>query len=475
MNVSDPKLSGALGTPIQGNEKDAHLKEMRARLDAVSPYFCLAKWFQVTVHLQNGHTHSCHHPGTHMVPVEELLRSPSALHNTHFKKLRRREMLTGVRPAECDYCWRVEEASPNNISDRLVKSSDPWAEPSFEAARTMPWDEDVVPSYVEVSFSNVCNFKCSYCGPWASSKWTEEVTQHGPYPTSGRFNNLEHLLAKKQMPIPERDDNPYVDAFWAWWPELYPKLKVFRITGGEPLLSKHTNRVLTWILDHPHPELQLSVNSNLGAPDTHYSEFLGLIGKIVERGCIKKFEFYTSVDAYGSRAEYIRSGLDYQKWLSNVRRFFKVVPDQHLVIMCAFNALSVTSFLRLYDDVLELRRSNPDTRAGADPGGRIRLDLPYLRYPEHQSVMVLPSVYERRIDDIIANVEAVPEALEMEIVQLSRIRSLMHAPWPEPKLSVARSDFFRFFAEHDRRRGTNFLANFPEMAAFWRTCGKLAS
>jgi hypothetical protein len=143
--------------------------------------------------------------------------------------------------------------------------------------------------------------------------------------------------------------------------------------------------------------------------------------------------------------------------------------------MCAFNALSVTSFLRLYGDLLELRRANRDSRPGASPGGRIRLDLPYLRHPEHQSVIILPPAYGERMDDIIAKVQAEPEARKMEIVQLARIRSLMRTPWPEPKLGVARTDFFRFFAEHDRRRGTNFLATFPEMTGFWRMCSELAS
>ena len=40
------------------------------------------------------------------------------------------------------------------------------------------------------------------------------------------------------MPIPQREPNPYTDAFWKWWPELYRDLHTFRITGGEPLLQK---------------------------------------------------------------------------------------------------------------------------------------------------------------------------------------------------------------------------------------------
>ena len=33
-----------------------------------------------------------------------------------------------------------------------------------------------------------------------------------------------------------------------------------------------------------------------------------------------------------------------------------------------------------------------------------------------------------------------------------------------------RADFYRFFSEHDRRRGTNFLETFPEMNSFWQQC-----
>ncbi|MCX6102749.1 MAG: hypothetical protein NT000_05730 [Proteobacteria bacterium] len=97
------------GTPISflGNPSSSR-EQFRNELDAVSPSFCAAKWKQVTVHLQNGLTHSCHHPVPHKIPLKELQLNPSALHNTEFKKQQRKLMLQGKRPAECDYCWRVE-------------------------------------------------------------------------------------------------------------------------------------------------------------------------------------------------------------------------------------------------------------------------------------------------------------------------------------------------------------------------------
>jgi hypothetical protein len=44
----------------------------RDKINAISPSFCAAKWQQVTMHLQTGHTHSCHHPQTHKIPLIEL-------------------------------------------------------------------------------------------------------------------------------------------------------------------------------------------------------------------------------------------------------------------------------------------------------------------------------------------------------------------------------------------------------------------
>jgi hypothetical protein len=88
--------------------------------------------------------------------------------------------------------------------------------------------------------------------------------------------------------------------------------------------------------------------------------------------------------------------------------------------------------------------------------------------------MVLPPLYGERVDDIIAELKRAPEVIHQEITQLTRIRSLMRTPWPEEKLGVARADFFRFFAEHDGRRGTSFLETFPQMAGFWEMCREQA-
>ena len=131
---------------------------VKAALDQVGPGMCLAKWNQVTIHLATGHTHSCHHPNTHKIPLQEIAADPSALHNTIFKKQQRQHMLDGNRPEECGYCWNVEDnvKEANIFSDRVAKSAEKWSQNLDEVLEAGAGNFN--PTYVEVSFSNVCNF-----------------------------------------------------------------------------------------------------------------------------------------------------------------------------------------------------------------------------------------------------------------------------------------------------------------------------
>jgi organic radical activating enzyme len=311
------------------DEKIIWFKKAKTILDRTGPGMCLAKWLQVTLHLQNGHTHSCHHPNTHKIPLEEILEDPSALHNTKFKKEQRKMMMTGRRPEECHFCWQVEDSAPADsdiFSDRIYKSTDEWAGKSrYFDVMEAGWERNIKPTYLEVSFSHACNFKCSYCSPHISSKWMEEIEKFGGYPTTLQYNNLEHTTHQNKMPIPIKEHNPYVEAFWKWWPDVYPTLHTFRITGGEPLMSKDTFKVLDYIIENPNPNLELAINSNCVLPDKLFDKFIEKIKIIQETNAVKRFTLFTSAEAYGAKAEYIRHGMDYNIWLDNCNKFLSEV------------------------------------------------------------------------------------------------------------------------------------------------------
>ena len=81
---------------------------------------------------------------------------------------------------------------------------------------------------MEINFGNECNFKCGYCHPKYSSTFHSEIKKFGPVETV-----KNHRCDVDWMTLFEREEeNPYVDAFWEWWPELRKTLNILRVTGG---------------------------------------------------------------------------------------------------------------------------------------------------------------------------------------------------------------------------------------------------
>ena len=465
------------------NNDNKHFVETKKQLDNVGCGMCLAKWTQVTMHLQLGHTHSCHHPATHKIPLRELERNPTALHNTRFKKMKRKEMLNGARPKECDYCWNVADNS-DRFSDRVFKSQESWSKPHFDEIVKLDWRENFNPRYVEVAFSNACNFKCSYCAPAFSSKWQEEIERYGAYPTTDEFNSFKYNQLEDKMPIPHREHNPYVDAFWKWWPDLYQDLHTFRITGGEPLLSKDTWGVFDYILNHPNPnkKLNLAINSNLGGPKNIIDKFIDYIKRLEDEERVNEFIVFTSAESWGNHAEYIRHGLDFNYFWDNCNRILDASNRTILTFMSTYNALSVPRYDKLIKGIYELKEQygNSDRYWNS----AVFLDSSYLRYPTHQTVQVLPTEWDNKILEQSQLMDFMGVPLfdhryvgysDIEIQKVKRIYDWKTSEWDgkEQQVKEHRYNFGKFFKEHDKRRGTDFRKTFPELEGFYNDCQRI--
>jgi hypothetical protein len=144
--------------------------------------------------------------------------------------------------------------------------------------------------------------------------------------------------------------------------------------------------------------------------------------------------------------------------------------------MSTYNALSVTSFKDFLKDMLDfrLRYTNEVDRHP------IGIDIPYLRWPTHQTIEILPDEYRSMIVDQIDfmkdNLQQtyVPELCgrgfyDYEINRMSRILTVFDNRTTNP---ADQKDFAVFVNEHDRRRGTDFLKIFPEMANFYNYCNE---
>jgi organic radical activating enzyme len=438
------------------------------KLEEVSPTFCLAKWNQVSLHLPTGLTNSCYHPPLHNIDPTKLVDNPAALHNTAEKMKQRELMIKGERPDGCSYCWKMEDTG--ETSDRHYRSGEPWAIQDFDAIKQNPMDAHWTPRYVEVNFNNACNLKCSYCSPQFSTTWGKEIDRYGQYPTSPPHNAPEHFQGRRR-PIPNREDNPYVTAFWKWWPTLYKNLKHFRMTGGEPMMDKNTYKVFQYIIDNPKQDLHLNITSNMCPPDKKLkAKYYDMCQRICMEEKVEHLMQFVSVDAFGKKAEYIRNGLDFNYMMDNVDEFLDRIPSRNSVtFIITYNNLSITSLDKLLENILQLRSKHSKTYQ------RIWFDLPLLRQPAWQQIQLLPESYQEIHKDNIKYMqqnsgEGQGYAVFKDFEIQKMLRNLSQWRIEKTNLTQDKKNFYAFFTEHDRRRGTNFLNTFPEMIDFWQEC-----
>lgn len=448
-------------------------EHMKATL---GPSLCLAKWQQVSLHLPTGLTNSCYHPPLHEIDATLLKDNPSALHNTPYKKEQRKIMLRNERPQECNYCWTQEDLG--NLSDRHYRSGESWAAEHFERITNSTGNEDSIPSYVEVNFNHACNLKCSYCSPQFSSSWDDEVRRHGGYPTSTTHNDPSHFTGRRR-PIPVREHNPYVDAFWEWWPSLYPKLKHFRMTGGEPLMDKNTYKVFDYVLAMPNPDLHIDVTSNFSVDDASWEKYLRYAKQLCNTK-IEHFMQYVSLDSgTAAHAEYIRHGLYFELVKRRTNSFLQEVPSRNsLTFIITMNNLNILGLKNLLSYILALRIVHSTTYQ------RVWFDTPILRQPTWQSLQILPDAYTHTLEHVIAwmkeNLQTPDKPLwgfkDYEIQRLQRVLDWMRegSKLKSDYVKQQRADFYRFFNEHDKRRNTSFTNTFPEMIEFWEECQRHA-
>jgi hypothetical protein len=109
------------------------------------------------------------------------------------------------------------------------------------------------------------------------------------------------------------------------------------------------------------------------------------------------------------------------------------------------------------------------------------LDIPYLRYPDHQAIFIMEpemlSMLYDQVTHMYRNLEyknwygtANKGFYEHEADKLKRIYTMVSNMEPNqwtPNTNETRKDFVKFVDEHDLRRGTNFLETFPEFEGFY--------
>tara|TARA_Y100000592_G_C5411970_1_gene288575 strand:- start:636 stop:1118 length:483 start_codon:yes stop_codon:yes gene_type:complete len=156
--------------------------------------------------------------------------------------------------------------------------------------------------------------------------------------------------------------------------------------------------------------------------------------------------------------------------MDNVEEFLERIPHRNSIsFICTYNNLSITSMDKLLHKILELRqRYSKDYQ-------RVWFDVPLLRQPAWQQITLLPDAYhDIHVDNMEYMKNNSGEENGLHIFKDFEIQKMQRnlAYWREnaDASTQNKKNFYAFFTEHDRRRGTNFLNVFPEMTEFWQEC-----
>jgi hypothetical protein len=358
----------------------------------------------------------------------------------------------------------------------MLRSSEPWALPLIQETKDIDWQADVYPRYLELNFSNRCQLKCSYCAPMASSSWLQETKKWGNWPLENRINVRQYdneSFENEGSIYGEEDTNPYIKIFWEWFPDAYPHLHTLRFTGGEPLLSPNVFKVLDYVSANPKPDLEFAVNSNMMIPERNIIRFISTANDLISNKKIRGYSLFTSVDSWGKQAEWIRNGLNIDTYESNLHYYMENSDSKYFSFMVTFCLLAIPNFTEFLDKVLEFREKyNVDNSYQ-----RVSFDTPYTIEPPHLTARIADDwMVERlqytcdylkeRVDD-----SDITKFSSVEHKKLTRVLDwVKQNRYEGEELAVNRRDFATFVDEHDRRRGTDFHAAFPELRGFYEMC-----
>lgn len=432
-------------------------------IDTKSASFCGAKWYNATIWLGSGMTTSCHHPPAHPIGFEEVSNNYKAIHNTAHKKEMRRQMQIGEKPAECEYCWKIESINEKNVSDRVFKTeiySDEDLLKAFNSDSSM----DINLKTLEIAFDRSCNFACSYCNANFSTKWASDIIKYGPY-RNLISDGAGHFISdgSESDPFKPTENNPYIDAFWKWWPELSQTLQEIRITGGEPLLNKNTWRFFDYFEQHHGSgNMLFAINSNLGSDEIY-------IDRLIEKSkYVNRLRLYTSGESVGTQAEYIRDGLNFEKWKNNLIKVLSLANIETCNIMMTINALCLFSIVEFLDEVMVIKKNSPP--------GQLSVSVNILRFPSFQSVLSLPSeiriAKSREIKSWIEKNKNTGLLTDFELESLNRLVEYLLTSDEKPHFNTSPidmrlNDFKQFYQQYDLRRGKSFEKTFPEEIVNW--------
>tara|TARA_B100000886_G_scaffold83731_1_gene54599 strand:- start:2198 stop:3373 length:1176 start_codon:yes stop_codon:yes gene_type:complete len=290
----------------------------------MSKTICILPWIHMYVNADGNVLPCC--IGDYKQPLGNTHnRSIEDIWNSHEYKTLRKQLMNGEKPSICHQCWKHEEAGNNSsrISNNKRFKEDLHIIDKTNADGSL---DSMDLRYFDVRWSNICNFKCRTCSATYSSNWAVEDNQQGD-------NKPVYIFAGG-------DSN---DSLYNQFKPHFKNIKVFYFAGGEPLMTDKHYEILEHLIETGNTKVTLEYNSNVSRLKYKNKSIIDLWNKF------ENVTVSASLDSWGSRAEYIREGTDWDKVESNLQTIKEKCPHVKIsfnTVVSIFNLCTLTDFLK---------------------------------------------------------------------------------------------------------------------------------
>lgn len=392
---------------------------------------CQLKWNWSTLYLHEGKTASCHRTGWSKLTAENF----DQFHNTEKKQQERQSMLQGQWPDQgCEYCHDIEKIG--GFSDRLLHLDIPDMYPT--ELDLDPQAVAVVPTILEVYFNNTCNLSCVYCTPNLSSKINQEYRKFGDW-------EYQDLKLRPLQANPDYEKN--LEKFWNWMDANSHRLKRFNVLGGEPFYQSEYFKLLQYLEDRAHPDLELSVVTNLMVDPDKLDSMIETWKSLLKKRHLRRVDITCSIDCWGPEQAYVRYGLDLDRWRTNFEKllgikWLKININQTISVLTIKSMPALLKNLQVWRQQHEIGHYFSEVSPG----------------PNHLKPNILGAIFDQDFEQILS---LMPTNSQQDRNAISYMKGISEHISSAIK-NVAESDKLqKYLDEIDRRRGTDWRQTFP--------------
>lgn len=282
-----------------------------------------------------------------------------------YKKLRL-NMLNEIPSEGCSRCYQLEKSG---FASMRISTNLRFKEhiPLIENTQADGALDKIDIKYIDIRFSNLCNFKCRGCGPALSSGWFEDY--QALYGEKSNENKLKSVLANSPVFMEELRS-------------LIPHAEEIYFGGGEPLITKEHFETLKLLDSNQKYSMRLSYNTNLST--LNYGDVD--LAEIWSR--FKYIRVGVSIDDIGPRAEYFRSGTRWEVVEKNMLKLRDNYKNVHIFVNCTVNIMNCYYVPELFEYLIENKIITADN---------FLINL--LLDPQELSIQALPPKLKRMVKE----------------------------------------------------------------------------